>query len=489
MEIIQVEFPFFKTIPTRKARPGQVLEGEVYGKNDQFIADRGTEIDDHLLTRFENFDVRRVVIREKQETWITDDSIGGLPTDAQVIERRSVWGPLADHTRELFGESFDRTMRELVQEGQKEAEDRDRPELVQELEDERQKIEELEERLASIREGLADFPEKTRKRIRNVIQGTVLDLGRDFLQLPAAEGRLRKCLQFFKDRDRARNQLIGILSEYSDIFEEVERDSASNEQQRLAESVRDLVPNGTLDQVDETIDPADRVDFNQEAEGLLSEQNRIGRELIEESLNESVGRKLVEASSGNILADLKTLVSVIDGGEESLPQRVQELLERRRKLRQKVHAALNQENVDHEGEEEENGVSTDSVKKLFDEFDAGRRKKAVQATIGFLRKQEADTDGYEERFAELYADLKDLENENRNLHDQVKESARNPEDREYLEELMDGQREFDPDRLLEMDVDMMLMENIESHLKEQENVQDRFEDLMWDVKTDERIKK
>ncbi len=492
MEIIRVIFPFFKTIPIRKACSGQVLEGEVYGRSDQLIAEQGTEIDDHLLTRFENFDVRRVVIREQQETWITDDSIGSLPGEAQVLERRSVRGTLADHTQELFGKNFDRTMTELVKEGQKEARKQDRDELVEDLEREQKNVDELEDRLTSIRESLSDLPDKTRNRIENVIEGTVLDLGRDFLQLPGPDDQLRKFLQFFKDRDQTRNKLIEVLSDYSEIFEEVDRSPESDAEQEPTDSLRSLVPNGRLDRKEGEFDPESIENFNKEADRILSEQKRIGKQLVEESDFESVGRKLIDATAEKVLVDPKTLVSVVHGSEGSLPERVQELLQQRENLRKKVHAVVDgevNEVQEPENQEDSPEASTGSVKKLLDEFGEGRRKTAVQATIGFLRKQETRTEEYEEKLQELHSDLQRMEDEKKELHERVEESARDPEDRQYLEELMDGSRDFDPDRLLEMDVDMMLVEKIESHLKERTNAQDRFEDLMWDVKTDGRVKK
>jgi hypothetical protein len=493
MEIIQVEFPLMKVIPLRKAEVGQILEAEVYGRNDHLIAERGTKVDEQLLTRFENFDVQRIVVREEEETWITDEQIGNLPTEAQVTQRRTVRGRLAEHTRELFGKNFDRTMSQLLEEGMKEARDRDRVKLVQELEEQQTVVDDLSERVATVQESLTDLPEKTRSRIQTVLRGTALDLGRDFLQLPGSEAKLRKYLVFFKDRDEARNQLIQILSEYSDVFEDVEQpDEAPPREAVLSDPLRDLVSNGTREQLVEEVNPERRSELNEEAERILEQQERLGRQLVQESSSEQMGHSLIEASEQNTLVNHKTLKSVTDEEEASLPDRVQELLRKRENLQKKVQGVLKPEkkkSAEDEDDSKESEPSTDSVKKLLDVFDAGQRKKAVQASIGFLRKQDADTEEYEKRFAELFADIKELQNENNELHEAVEESARHPEDREYLERLMDGDEEFDPDRLLEMDVDMMLVEKIESHLKQRAKAQDRFEDIMWDVKTDGRIKK
>lgn len=45
-EILKVDVSLYKIIPVRQAQSGQILEGDVFGRNDEFIAERGTEIDE-----------------------------------------------------------------------------------------------------------------------------------------------------------------------------------------------------------------------------------------------------------------------------------------------------------------------------------------------------------------------------------------------------------------------------------------------------------
>lgn len=494
MEILKVDLPLYKVIPARRAKPGQFLEGDVYGRNDEFIAERGTEIDDKLLNKFDNFDVRRLAIREHQKTWIPDDERPQLPSDARILREEEFDGPLESPVESLFGNEFEAEMIRLLEEMIDAPEDRE--ERDENLLGLREEVDGLLEEIRAVRDELDDLPETTKTRVRTVLAGSVIDLGKNFLQLPGPDKQLREYLALFKRRDRLRRRVIEQLSARPELVVDNGGSGVGNGASEPSGS-DSLV--GLVDREFDAVDVSDLArddvrQLNRKTERILEEQRGLARELEGIEGTQELRRTLREAGDEDVIVNPKTLVSIMDDANQELPERVKELIEQRQKLQERLEeAAAGTSDVEEESasgtEDDGSGgdPSPDRIKELLDQFDAGKRFLAVKNTVDFVRDQDDDLTEYVDRLKRLMRTLKEYREENETLRERVEESARNPEDRTYFEELMEGEESLDPDRLLEMDVDMMFVETIEQHFTKRDEIQETFEDLMWDLKTDPSV--
>jgi hypothetical protein len=498
VDIVKVDLPLFKVIPIRRAKSGQILENDVFGRNDQFIAERGTEIDEKLLTKFDNFNVRRVVIREHQDTWIPSDRRADLPTDVRILTERALNDSLAGPVRSLFGDRPETSMKNLVDDLLERAKIVQRTEWIEFLSTLQDSLDDLIDAVETTRNSLDELPKSTLDRVETVLEGAILDLGKDFLQLQGSDRQLRDYLSLFKERDRVRLKLIDFLIDHPQLITDHEDESDSESSDLPSLTVSDI---GELDEAigtdSDSLDPATVDELQEHWSSIVDEQEKLIDEMQSMEGYETLLQNLWEATNDNEVVNHKVL-STIEDQESELPERVKELIEKRKSLQKKLQSLTEESDsgsesgqesshADNKGEGSTDSSSSQTFREQIDEFDRGNELDAVEGTMEYLRDHEGDTENYLERLHQLHETILNLVNLENDLLDKLDEASESTDDQNYLENVMEGNVELLPERLMNMNLDSTFVEKIQAYLKGWETVQYQFEELMWDLQKDEDI--
>lgn len=511
---MKLNIPLMNVTSLRRAREGQVLEGDVYSRDDQLVAERGTQLDNELLGRLDNFGVRQVVVRSEQTQWAPESEEEAIPRDASVVETRSFSGEVDESIRSLFAENSLQRMTEMVRYLFGRALKKESEEITETLHEVRGEIDTLVQQKSDLVEYAKDLDGNVQERVDDILTGTALDIGKNHLELDAPRKYLRDVLEFSRSREDVRVRLIELLGENCWLLdepaelEEVELDTKPLPE-RITKSIRQLRDGNLIDALenlrlsnDSSDDLADLIDdIEREQEDSLNLRKETEDEVEDEVFKKSLDKALKDSTSINPM----TLTSGPLSSETT--DKVREFLERRfgnreramdiiesktdqpvdrQALARLVHTAKPFEDnagVSEEQTDESIELEPARLRDVLDKIDDLEYMDAVNRLMEIL-ETEALTSEKEGRVIMLGEELEQLADESAQLRSRVFQEVNDPDSRRKLIEMLQGNREFDPDELLDLEVDMMLMEKLESHLDERSNKENELRSLINDMTTD-----
>jgi hypothetical protein len=495
VEIVKVDLPLMKVIPLRRAKTGQILENDIFGRNDQFIAESGTEIDDKLMKKFDNFNVRRVVIREHQDTWIPSDRRSDLPTEGRIISEKTLSDSLVGPVKSLFDKHPETSMKKLTDRLLETAQEDQREEWIEFLSSLRDKLNELIGDVESSRDQLPKLPETSRKRVETVLEGSVIDLGKDFLQLPGSDGQLRDYLSLFKKRDQLRLKLIDFLIDHLELVKRTEESHSPESDETWSLSASDISQlNVNVEVCFDELDPSTVDQLQEYWTSILYEQEKLVNKLRSMEGFEPLLNNLWEATKDEEIISHKVLLSIEEQKSE-LPDFVSELIDKRKALEKKLQSISDQQTSDAKSidrsatsDSTEDGSSrTKTFRDHIDEFTRGNELDAVEGILNFLKRQDENTDNYAERLQELRETILKLIKLENELSGKLEKVTDSTENKNYLENVLEGNVELLSERLTTMNLDSSFVRKIKACSNGWQTVQYNFEEFMWDLQKNEDI--
>lgn len=506
MDLLEVQIPVVQFVPLRRAQPEQVLAMDVFSRGDKLVAEEGTELDQEKLDRFENFGVRQVVVEDHIQRWVRADRREDLPSGANVLGQETVQGPLEDLLDVILDAILPRELQESVQLVLRRA-------TLHGLESARVRVESLADRTASLMDDFADLRreteeldnERARETILDLLDGPGLELGYTLLDLGVRESLMKRTVRAVNDRETVRSELIREIKEWDESHltdaepgsDPLPLEPFDEEVQPAVEALNDGRVDEALDRVRDQAEP-DREEEIVELRQSLEEEGEEYRALVEtvrEEFEESPLREeLMGALNGSGGIHPKTLTVLTDRGDP-ISRDYLEFLTRRFEDRDTLWRVLNEvtdgvlaEVMDRsefferflptpESSPESVHLEEESFEEILEETRRGHYCHATQAMIEGLAGDLEEGSALEGQLMMAGESFERLEGRREELIEQVRDEV--PEnERDSLVVMLKNPANYEADRLLEVDADMVLLESIESHVRDVREAGREFLDLL-----------
>ncbi len=221
MKYLQVEIPVLQVIPRRHAKPGMRLEKSVFTPDGRVLAEGQTLLNDNLLKKFKNFEVRNLIVRVKQTHWLSEPEAETLPREAEVIAEEQfseAAEEIIDSIQETNSVRKMRKVAEFLGSQARQGGDEDTADEMNriiersyELED---KIEELTGKLQEVTDPDA------RNKIMNALEGAISELEETFLEIAAPDDILNSTIEVVNERDDIKSSITDFINNNQKLIEE-----------------------------------------------------------------------------------------------------------------------------------------------------------------------------------------------------------------------------------------------------------------------------
>ncbi|MFB6357052.1 MAG: hypothetical protein ABEJ65_11120 [bacterium] len=514
MKYLLVEFPTINRISIRRAEPGQTLVSDVFGRNDQLIVEKGNEVSHKAIDQFKRFGVRQLSVRDFQEKWVPEEKRSTIKPECNIVRKDEFSDAASEIISSAEGREAFVQLQYIVRFLKNLARLHDRNKLRDQLEELQEKASSMAESFESIeRRKDVDEGSYTDEQIQKALSGQKNSFNSDFLSLDAPEKLLQDVIDLVGEKNDIQNELIEIVGSNPDVIETVNPSRADLSPVTLSwdtdNNIVDLLDTGevykALNEISRNVEFAeeqsDAIDLLDGARRKLKLEwnkfedlkDRIGNNVSNPDIKNSILSSLDEdiQLTPSVFAASNSIIS------EELRDDVNDFLVGRFQNREQIWRGINQisdeklreqtnkstfiQSILPTREPTEPETPTIDLDEIDDVIDMANRGEFVDATHELIEKvMNRDQFGsdIEGELINLGENLEDMMEETGPLEDEILDQLVESEQRENILLMLRGKKEFDPDILVNLDADMLLLEKLEQNLTQYQEHLDRFWELL-----------
>lgn len=506
MKVSRVSIPIVKYRHLRRAEPGQVLAEDVFDREDNLVAEVGTELTEKHLRRFKNFNVRQIAVEDTMQRWIRSERRDDLPARTSVLISDTLRGYVEDFGEMILSATSPAGLSAAAEQIKRNLEIRNRDDHVGNIESIGQKLAEFDDEMADVKSRIEEFERDDIRRELNAFLGDPgFHLAGTLLNLDASESVIRTTIKTGIRYERLRGDLMEEIRGFDDTDSATESDDGDETipvetfEEDVQSSLREFGEGNMIAGIEdlrETIDARggesqgsleDQLDNLLSSYEAVSEDAAALKHLMEESGSQRLWKLLAAARDNPARVPPRTLLSVTERDDE-LSDRLLEFIKKRFRSREKLWSVLNEctdgeladtisqesffelmgpEATDTEAVPEEVGsLLGQKTREVLLLVKDNQPVRAVNLLLDHLSADEiADRLG-EGILTELREDFEALKNDISDLEDRVRDEVESTTDRSALLTVLEEPAEFAPDALPDVDANEGLLESIETCLTE-----------------------
>lgn len=521
MKYCQVEIPVYRVLPIRRVDPGTVLEQPAFNNKGQVVAEPGRRLDESVIRKLKNLDVRKVVVGEQQIRWLPQETVDALSERVSVLQVREFEDASEDILETLQDTESISRMKTIARhfcQSARETGDLQGAEQLQEL---IEKAESLEQRIEDLSARLDRVDEpRARRRIMQALEGHIRQLEQAFLRIAAPRKILRDTIQTVEEREDLRHSLIDLVAKRPQLVppsgkqetgeEPSDSESTVSVQMDRFQSALKLIQSGAVREgirrlLESTPEPfelseEEKRTLNELRERLSSEQSREQRlreDLPAELPDLKARRRLLRVLDGRNEIEFKELLRL--GCSREFARRLRQFNKFRRSTRKQLWSCLNDMTDQRLGDRLQRdqfldqtirkdpgeslrtaaanspGEMTGSITptQLFELLGLIAKEK-VQEALETMEERLEEMGSFSEdraRFKILRENLDELHHRKQNLREECHSRVEDPSVRETLHSWLDDPNaRYDPYDLMSMEAPAELLDRVGELLSREANL-------------------
>ena len=499
MDYLRVEIPVIQIKSLRKAEPGEELAMQVYSRDDNLLAESGDEISSDDLDRFRNFRVRSLTVFKYQERWIPGDRESNLPPRAQVLSRENFSDAIAEIVDSLQGRESLKYLVEMIQYLRRVATRYGRDDRKQQLDKLMDQAKSVREQYNQLQDELEDLDDGApRDRIKQVLYDSSASMDQEFMNLPVDKGLLKKVINASNDRLEVIAPLIDIAN---DLANEMGIDQEDLEipvppfPENYQPAIRKL-NQGKIHAAVDSFPEEEGGDWKADLHHTLTTEREQTDRLLERLENEIADdtkrSPIVDAINGEESINPRVLNTLIPGKPDLIAE-VTDLLEARVENRDQFWNILNDVSdqilagktekhvfMDVTGQPPESNKN--AVLPAQDDLEQARELKkigeyldAVQHLLESVRERGGARSNLEGELMVYGEDFEQLLSRREQLEMKIGQQVDDKQQQDVLMNLLNERQDYKPDQLLNIDVDMILLEDIDTYKSEEMKKLEQFD--------------
>lgn len=505
MEYLRVEVPVLNVKSLRDAETGEEIAMEVYSRDDKLLAESGDELTPEDIRRFQNFRVRAIATLGFQTRWVPGDKESQLSPRAEVVERADFSDAIAEIVDSLQGRESLEYLVDMTQYLRRVATRLGREERKQQLDNLLEQAQSVQDDYESILDDLEEIDdEQARERIEEVMFDSSASTDDSFMELPVDDGLLKRVIKASNQRLQVIAPLVDIANDLADemgidVSSEIDvapfpadyKDSIRELNEQQLHSAIELFPEG-----------ADN-DWKDELHQLLSQERKKTMDLIEDVKEmvdaESAQNSILGALEGEKSLNPKILDSLIPDNPD-LANRISGLMEQRVDNRSTLWDRLDEvsEGIMSDRTEqkifmtvtnclpEERTIDVlppdTAIDEAREKMQAGEYLDAIHRLVEGLREIDAEQTTLEGELMVYGEQFEELLSRRAELEDDIEQTVEKNEKQRMLTTVLNERENYQPDHLLNIDADVMLLENIDTYKTEELDKLRQFDDYFNELK-------
>lgn len=538
----RVKIPILQVIPIRKAEEGMTLEEAAFNRGGQVVAEEGTTLDEEKIEKFQNLNVRKVVVLNTKIQWLPQDKVEESSRDLDVLETKTFEEASEKIIEDLQRTDSVETLRQTAMHLRKQAAGKGDHESVDYLDNLIQRTYDLENEIDELINQLdnVDDPE-ARQTILNALEGKIRELDETLLEVAAPDSTIHQTINCCTEKEEIRSSLTDFLSNNPNLLEQTEaevedsqkvhRPEINKDRSDFAESVKHLLENdNSTDDIKTFVDeitsraPSSYTDdaiesVENEINKLIEKKKILKNQLSDMDLQLEHRKKVLNALNGNVslhksdLLELpipqafakksydlmrqemdmkyrlwKTTDEATNGELENLLNKSEFLnhVQFGELLQDEETDAGAEQAVSPSGADKEatnlNGhddtkfdeLDDNEVLNVLDEIEAFNYKAAIRKLKSFLEMDNLPK-SLTTSLNKLEENLLELQSREKSIRNTVKDSDEVSDDVEAtLVEYINGEKELDPESVLEIDAPVGLLESVADFLVNRQETMQKF---------------
>ncbi len=315
MRYYKVLIPTLQVYRLRQVEPGMMLGRTVFTPDGRVLAEGDTILTADLIRQFKNFKVRKTVVREEQEHWISEREEEKLPGGAEVIESEQ-FSEAADQIVETVRNTNSiNKMRQVAEylaqtavEQEKGGEAEELNEIIDRSYELEEEIEELMGELETVEDPVA------RDKIMEALESTISEVEETFLEISAPDSLLRSSLDALNKKENIRSSITAFLRENQEV---ADSNSETSEAENLSKEDLDDECSYIVEEIEagRIVNAVDQLQKYSGDSEVVEDLEELKERLRSESAEKESLKKELSVETSDIQWRTE-LLSVIDGGSE-----------------------------------------------------------------------------------------------------------------------------------------------------------------------------
>ncbi|MFB6356108.1 MAG: HD domain-containing phosphohydrolase [bacterium] len=503
MQYARVNIPILQVRAIRRVETGTTLEYAAITQDGTLVAEAGETIDEELLKRLKNFGVRKIVALEPQIQWIPASETDTLPSEAEVLEREEFSEAAAEIVDELQETNSIQQMRKTALYMRRQASLNGDEEAVDQLDEMIERTDRLEQEISDLKDQLQDVEdEEAREQIMEALESKVRKLEKTFLEMNAPDSLINDTVDAVQEKEEIRTDLSDFAHNNTELLNERESITEVEAEERQVELEEDPVDRAVNECLEG--DTASAVKYVNEkskdiphiSHEVESELDELHKSLTNEREKSDQFKELLKKEVDD-LSMRKTLLDVIEGRKsvdrkklmtmpipQNLANEIYQFLDERMENRNDAWEVMDQASdgeleeeidkstfmnqsmrepdpaVEDPGEDIEGNLSRESMVEVMDSMSDGDIEDGLQQLEQEIEDSDQLGPSAGAKISVHREKLNDIDQRVNELKQRVNEEVESEEDREVLLAMLVGDREFDPEQLMEIDADVQLLEDV-----------------------------